>query len=291
MARALLPILLATVVIVLGLAPRTAEAIGRCENTPRTYEPPRLFSEQEQAFAVSATQAWCEERDEMNEDRGEIAFVELRDLNGDVVGILSSARGKDAQRLERLVRAFEPVAAGKLDGVLEARGFAPLAATSRGKTRCEVLTATSPAPKETVNGFPAARVFVDVHGGGKRLARVDAGLAAQQREYELVALGHAMAKRPVIAVWMRRPSCSGPPPGYFGPDDGGSCYPDDEIQILLFDAGKTPALAPCFAAAAPAATAPAAGAPAAKAPAAKAPAAKAPAAKAPAAKAPAAKTP
>jgi hypothetical protein len=282
MARALLPILLATVVIVMGLAPRTAEAIGRCENTPRAYEPPTLFSEQEQAFAVPATQAWCEERDEMNEDRGEIAFVELRDVDGDVVGILSSARGKDARRLEDLVGGFEPVAAGKLDGVLKARGFAPLAATTSGKTRCEVRTDTSPAPKETVNGFPAARVFVDVHGGGKRLARIDAGLAAQQRQYELVALGHAMVKRPVIAVWVRRPSCSGPPPGYFGPDDGGSCYSVDEIQVLRFDAGKLPALAPCFAAAAPAA-------PAAKPPA--APAAKPPAAKPPAAKPPTPKTP
>lgn len=285
MARARLPVLLATCVIVLGLAPRTAEAIGRCENTPRTYEPPRLFSEQEQAFAVSGTQAWCEERDELNEDRGAIAFVELRDLDGDVVGILSSARGKDARRLERLVGPFEPVAAGKLDGVLAARGFAPLAAIARGKARCEVRTTTSPAPKETVNGFPAARVFVDVHGGGTRLARVDAGLTAQQRQHELVALGHAMAKRPLIAVWVRRPSCSGPPPGYFGPDDAGSCYPDDEIQILRFDAGKTPALAPCFAAAAPATTAPT-GAPAAGAPAAKAPAVKPPAAKPPAAKTP-----
>jgi hypothetical protein len=279
MARALLLVSFATVVIVLGRAPRTAEATGLCENTARTYEPPRLFSEPEQAFAVSATQAWCEETAEMNEVRGEIKLVELRDLAGDVIGVLSEARGKDAQRLTQRVGAFEAVAAGKLDGVLAARGFAPLAAITRGPARCEVRAAASPAPKETVNGFPATQVFVDVLGGGKRLARIDAGLAAKQRRGELVALGHAMAKRPVIAVWVRRPSCSGPPPGYFGPDDAGNCYPDDEIQVLLFDATKTPALAPCFAAAPVAPAAPAApGAPAAKPPAAKPSAAPAPAA-------------
>ena len=128
---------------------------------------------------------------------------------------------------------------------------------------------------------------MDVHGGGKRLARIDAGLAAEQRQSELVALGHAVAKRPVIAVWLRLPSCSGPPPGYFGPEDGGDCYPDDEIQLLLLDAAKTPALAPCFSAAVPATPA----APATPTPAAPAPATKTPAAKLPAAKLPAAKTP
>jgi hypothetical protein len=230
------------------LGTRTAEATGRCESTPRTYAPPRLFSEQALAFASFATQAWCEERGPGGEVRGVVAFVELRDLDGGVVGILSSARGRDARRLEQAVGAFEAIAADRLAATLKARGYAPLVvAATRGKTRCEVRTASIRAPKETVNGFPAERVQVDVVGGTGRILRVDADLIAQQRRDKLVLRAHVLTGRAAIAVWLRLPSCAGPPPGYFGPDDLGDCYPDDEIKILRFDAANTPALAACFA--------------------------------------------
>jgi hypothetical protein len=32
------------------------------------------------------------------------------------------------------------------------------------------------------------------------------------------------------------PACGGPPPGYFGPDDGGACYHVDTSRALLVDA-------------------------------------------------------
>ncbi|HWO17306.1 MAG TPA: hypothetical protein VNO30_00965 [Kofleriaceae bacterium] len=52
----------------------------------------------------------------------------------------------------------------------------------------------------------------------------------------------------MIAVWLRQPGCAGPPPGYFGPNDPGTCYPDDKIEVPILDAKKLPALASCFAA-------------------------------------------
>jgi hypothetical protein len=233
-------------IVVAALGARTAEATGLCENTPLQYEPPRLFSEQEQAFAVPATRAWCEVQGQ-REVRGKIAFVELRNIDGRVTGIISSARGPDAGRLEQLIGAFEAVAADKLDAALKARGYAPLAAATRGKTRCEVR-ATSIRTKEWGGGFPVEQAQVDVISGAARLARIEAELIATQRRGDLAARAHALAKRPAIAVWLRLPGCTGPPPGYFGPKDPGICYPDDKIEILILDAKKLPALATCFAA-------------------------------------------
>lgn len=121
-------------VCVLMLATRTAAATGVCENTPRHYDPPRLYSETEDAFAVFASQDWYDEVERggtLDEVRGKVHFVELRDTKGTVLAILSSARGKDAQRVTDLVGAFDPVPPAKLAGTLKTRGYLPL--TSTGK--------------------------------------------------------------------------------------------------------------------------------------------------------------
>jgi hypothetical protein len=47
-------------------------------------------------------------------------------------------------------------------------------------------------------------------------------------------------------VFVRVPQCSGPPPGYFGKDDPGTCYRDDFAFTTALDVPGHPALAPCF---------------------------------------------
>lgn len=243
MARTLVLVLFAMTM----LGSRTAEAIGPCENTPLVYEPPLMFSEKEQAFAIPATQYWCEESTVGNEVRGDLKFVELRDVNDIVIGRLSIAHGQVAKRLEQAVGAFEAVPAGKLAATLKARGYAPLAATGRGKARCAVRTATTAAPKETVNGFPAERGHVEVVSGGKLLVRLDDDLTAEQRHDDFIVRAHFLAQRAAIAVWVQRPSCAGPPPGYWGPDSLGDCYPINNAEVLVLEVAKLPALAACFA--------------------------------------------
>ncbi|HEY3357984.1 MAG TPA: hypothetical protein VGQ83_32345 [Polyangia bacterium] len=171
------------VLLLCVLAPGAARATGRCENTPRRYEPPRLFAATSESFAVGATQAWCEERGDQ-EVRGVLRFTELRDLKGEVVARLASARGRDAARLTKLVGPFDFVAAGKLAKTLTARGFAPLVPSRAGQ-------------------------------GGRCAVRV--------------------------------PQCQGPPPGYFGADDAGDCYPLDQPVVLALDAATRTELGACFA--------------------------------------------
>ena len=236
-------------VCVLMLAARTAAATGVCENTPRHYDPPRLYSETEDAFAVFASQDWCDEvvsGGTIDEVRGKVHFVELRDIRGTVLAILSSARGKDAQRVTDLIGAFDPVSPAKLAGTLKARGYLPLMSTGPKPRRCSVRTAWRPAPKETVNGFPAATLSLEVLAGGKRLTRVELGLAARDRKPAAVVRAQWLPKRSGVAVWAIVPSCAGPPPGYFGADDAGDCYQVDNVALMVIDATATPELAACF---------------------------------------------
>jgi hypothetical protein len=236
---------LAIATLVTAFGPRLAHATGLCENTPRHYDPPRLYAETADAFAIFGSQAWCEDDGNGKEIRGKVAFVELRDLQGAVIGILSSATGDDALRVTNLVGTFESVSGPRLAGTLKQRGYLPLTPTSpRG--RCSVRTAWSPAPKERVNGFPAAKLALDVLAGSKRIARVDLGLGARDRKGAAAARAHWVPKRSGVAVWISVPSCEGPPPGYSGPDDAGECYPVDGSRLVFLDTQATPALAACF---------------------------------------------
>jgi hypothetical protein len=237
------------VVLVVILFARSAAATGVCENLPRHYDPPRLYSEAEDAFAVFASQDWCDEVERggaLDEVRGKVHFVELRDTRGTVLGILSSARGKDAQRVTDLIGVFEPVSPAKLPGVLKARGYLPLTSSGPKPRRCSVRTAWRAAPKETVNGFPAATLSVEVLAGGKRVTRVELGLAARDRKPAAIVRAQWLPKRSAVAVWAIVPSCSGPPPGYFGADDPGSCYEVDSVALTVIEATATPEIVACF---------------------------------------------
>ncbi len=231
------------------LVARTAAATGVCENLARHYDPPRLYSETEDAFAVFASQDWCDEVERggsLEEVRGKVHFVELRDTKGTVLGILSSARGTDAQRVTDLVGAFDPVPPAKIAGTLKARGFLPLTSTGPKPPRCSVRTAWRAAPKDNVNGFPAAKLALEVLAGSKRVTRVELGLAARDRKPAAMVRAQWLPKRKAVAVWAILPSCAGPPPGSFGADDPGACYDVDNVALTLIEATSTPELAACF---------------------------------------------
>src|SRR5262249_14508072 len=155
-----------------------ARATGACEDTEIRYFPPSRFSSATHQFAFEGTSAWCEEKDDssvVEEVRGTISFVEIRDAAGKVVTRLSGARGRDVGRVGGAVGPFEEIAAGKVASTLASRGFVPLAAAVHSPAGdCRVRTRFA-AQKEKQNGFPAGNVVVEVRAGKRTLLARDVG--------------------------------------------------------------------------------------------------------------------
>jgi hypothetical protein len=235
--------------VVLGglwLLPRVAHATGPCEDTPRLYGAVLGFAEADGRFAIKVSRSWCDEGRDQREIRGILEFVEVRDLKNGVPGRLASLTGKDARRLERLEGAFEHVKASRLNALLKERGFKVPARSARCPTgRCTVRTGWGHDP-DGLNGFPAGKVSVEVREGKRVLERLEAGVAARERRAEVQVHAQFAPAARRLAVLVRVPQCSGPPPGYFGKDDAGTCYRDDLAFTTALDLSRYPALAPCF---------------------------------------------
>jgi len=245
-------LLVLAAMLVLG---RVAHATGPCENTGPRYDPPELFDAKTQSFAIPASQPWCDVTVDgevlppgelrtgavIDEIRGAVSFVELRDVNNHVIAILSVARGADAEHLEQAVGVFEAVPSGKLHATLLARGYAPL--VTRAKD-CKLSTAWTDV--EAGRGWRGATLQLDVQRSGKRLLRSPLGKGSIERRGDQFIRAHVLAKQASLAVFAIIPSCAGPPPGYFGPDDDGDCYHVNMPVATLLDAKTSPSLAACF---------------------------------------------
>jgi hypothetical protein len=207
------------IAVVLMLA-RAAGAIGMCEDVAIHYRAPTLFSESDNAFAVPATQDWCETT-ATDEKRGTIELVELRGLDGKIVAVLSTAKGADAAHLTAAVGSF--VAVPDVARALAQRGYAPLVAS----TQCKASLTWSKAPDR--DPWPPIAMGLAISGGSK----LALGIASVARKGDALVRTHLFPKRHAIAVWALLPTCAGPPPGYFGSDDAGSCYPIDTPIVKL----------------------------------------------------------
>lgn len=234
-----LPLVLACALAAAG----TAHATGVCENTETHYDPPELFDESTRSFAIPGSQPWCDEQQDggsLDEQRGTVSFVELRDVADKVLGRLSTASGADARHLKASAGDFDAIAFGKLHATLLARGYQPLVAPAK----CRLATEWTDV--ESAGGWRGATLQLDVTSGGKPIAHTVLGKGSIARRGDQLVRAHVLAKQSAIAVFAIVPSCAGPPPGYFGPSDGGDCYRVDTPVVLLLDAKTTPALAACF---------------------------------------------
>jgi hypothetical protein len=232
-------------IAVVMVTARVAHATGPCENVGPRYDPPELFDDKTRSFAIPVSQPWCDvewQGGAVDENRGAVAFVELRDVDNHVIGVLSAAQGADAEHLQRAVGAFEAVPR-KFHAAIVARGYAPLVPRARD---CKLTTAWTDVDPEKPRGWRGATLQLDVTRGGKRLLRVQLGRGNAERRGDQFIRVHAMAKQSSLAVFAIVPSCAGPPPGYFGPDDGGDCYHVNTPVALLLDARAHPELAACF---------------------------------------------
>jgi hypothetical protein len=237
--------------VAVGFAARTALATGACEDTPIRYDPPSHFAPRERQFAFSGTSHWCEEKDDsavIDEVRGTVRFVEIRDIAGKLVARLSTARGRDAARLREAVRSFDEVAPGRMAATLASRGFEPLAATARSPAGDCRVRARYDRRAPPQNGFPAGVVAVEVVAGKHALVTHDVGVAARELRAGVVARAQFLPAEHAVAVWVRVPQCNGgPPPGYWGEGFPGTCYHEDTIAIVLLTVTEHPELAVCFA--------------------------------------------
>jgi hypothetical protein len=221
-----------------------ADATGLCENVAPRYDPPELFDEATQSFAIPVSEPWCEQvqdGDTYNEKRESMSFVELRDVHNKVLGVLSTATGSDADHLKTAIGAFEAVPFGKLHATLLKRGYKPLGSNAKG---CKLTTAWTNV--DNGGGWRGATLQLDVENRGKRALRIQLGKGSIARRGDQIVRAQFLAKQSAIALFAIIPSCAGPPPGYFGPDDGGDCYHVDTPIVMLLDAKNTPALAACF---------------------------------------------
>lgn len=222
------------VLVLVFLATRSAFATGLCENVGPRYDAPELFDAATQSFAIDVVQPWCEEVTDggaLDEKRGSVAFVELRDIHDQVLGRLATAQGEDAAHLRAAIGDFEAIAYGKLHATLLARGYKPIAAPKACK-----LTAAWADDVESGGGWRGATVQLDVMRAGKRVLRTKLGDGSIARPGDQLVRAHALAAQKALAVFAIVPACAGPPPGYFGPDDGGNCYHVDTPRVLLVDA-------------------------------------------------------
>jgi hypothetical protein len=229
------------------LLARAADATGVCENTTVRYDPPELFNETTLSFAIPASQPWCTESMDggaITETRGSVAFVELRDVHNRVLGILSTAEGVAAEHLKAAgVGAFEAVPAGKLHATLRQRGYAPLVSAPKS---CKLTTAWTDIASDRTGGWRSAVLQLDLSRGPTRLLRSRLGDGSIARRGDQLVRASTVSKQSIIAVFAVVPSCSGPPPGYFSPDDAGDCYHVNTPMVMALDATSTPALAACF---------------------------------------------
>ncbi|NVB77328.1 MAG: hypothetical protein HOV81_02940 [Kofleriaceae bacterium] len=201
---------------------KAAHATGICENTERRYHAPTAYSESEHAFAVPGVQPWCEEVEDggtLDEKRGEVAFVELRKNDGTVIATLTDSTDAHA--------SFDHV--DDLSAELARRGYKPVSAG-----RCTITSSFGRAP--AVDGWPAQKLAIVQKARGKQIKRVSLGAIAKERKADAISVAHIDGAK--LVVWTLVPTCGGPPPGYFGANDGGACYPIDTPVISVLDAKR-----------------------------------------------------
>jgi len=233
------------------LSSGVAQATGICENNPRRYHTEVSYSPQEGRVATVATQAWCEEKEKngvLGEQRGTVQFVEIRDRKGTVLEYLSSASGAQAARLKEYVSDVKLLPQEALLQDLRSRGFVPLPERAVSPSGTCSVRSTWQKSDNRQNDFPAGLVSIEVMAGQARLARIELDdLAAQGRRTEVALRAMFLPSERALLVWLRLPRCAGPPPGYFGKGDPGTCYPKDLMVIKLLSEREQPALSACFA--------------------------------------------
>ncbi len=208
-----------------------AHAIGLCEGLSETFALKAVDAKARRVLLAGRLE-WCEEvekRGSIDERRGWLAVERVQSFEGADLGWTLKTKGAEARRRFEGLGKTAPAPGGS---------WAP----AKGKTEapCSLRIAESGEEPDD-HSFAVSEATLEVLHMGRVIQRVELG---QNEGPSPPELGLAWLPQG-LAVWVGLATCGGPPPGTFGPDDGGECQATLGYELRWFDAAKLPG---CFAA-------------------------------------------
>lgn len=237
------PVIIALFVLFFATAmtaePGIARATGACENLTTSYSVVGI-NRGGQRVLVEASRQWCFDDGETDKD----------DEPDGLTMLVLDKRGRVLRRFDS-----KPPSYGDLSDLTLGANVKPerMAALKPLKLRLKFVEAdtldlprctksiVSKGLKTSPKEFSSARAKVVLTRKGKRvwsksLGRVDVGDSGPLAAAEFFAVPGAPKR---LLVWSSTGECDGPPPGYFGPDDGGECYEAWTHEFAIIRRPKT----------------------------------------------------
>lgn len=225
--------------LTMSMVTGSAHAIGLCEGLETTYTL-EAVDEAAGLLLVRGTTETCSETDSGDEKRATLSFAQLVGLDGKVHRTFGKRRHARALADQLGVAKVEPTKL--LKDLQSKKTMVPARARSGpGASPCTTRVARKRAGKR--DGFPQVDVTVTI-GAGKPLKTVALGAAAKDAGQQVTTL--FLPKRRAVAIWSVTGSCSGPPPGYFGEEDEGTCQAELAMRVRLLSVVKGGPLEACF---------------------------------------------
>ncbi|MCA9665075.1 MAG: hypothetical protein KC503_05785 [Myxococcales bacterium] len=237
-------------VAVLTIIPTVASATDICEDTPITYSA-RAVSASAGLLLVDGLMAWCTKTGSTppGEKRGKLRFAAVRSLGGVTRAWFvdrTTARLRAEFRRRLRARAQRPLAS--LAAYKKRLGFQPLARFRVSPRGCYARV-DKVADKAKAGSFASSTIRLLVFARGERKKP----LLARRLGHADDEAGHSVltafvSKRDGVVAWVDLGRCAGPPPGYFGSEDPGTCYKTHAPRLLRLGTtvGSRLALARCF---------------------------------------------
>lgn len=195
-----------------------AQAIGMCEGQTTTRQITHVALDGH--LLIHVNEEFCDEEESMDVRRYVVAqSIDGRELTRFCVEPAAGVGCTPAATMAAWIKTHQLIA---LEAIPPKRAITdPLPFEQFGGAGC-TTSATRTALKATPGAFAMTRVALKIQHGRRRVRTLKLGeTSAQFGSARLIFLpnGDALLESHLA-------TCGGPPPGYFGPDDEGECYPE-----------------------------------------------------------------
>ena len=220
-----------------------ARATGPCENVSSSSTL-AFVAERTERLIITGSVEWCEENESdgvINEDRGSVDYAKVVRFDGTVEAWFVDRTEKHAVDTlqSHFSEANRPRALKTLPAYVKKVGaVAPDALKSALCTPDVKLRELSTSS----GGFDEQEVTVHIRAGERSLWSAELGTSSVDAGQPEVHVLFLKDTRRVLVSWVVF-ECSGPPPGYFGEDDGGECYVEELREFSVESASR---LGLCF---------------------------------------------
>ncbi len=244
------------VVTVMFLLPSLAHAIGDCEGEGARLQPAG-YSLAGKALVFTGTVEYCAQA-KGGAKKLSVPVKVVMGLGGGVRGryVLPEKGKATAAELSSAETHLGGAPKGPAEWAKEEKALGKLETAglfNETKTKltspngaCTVEIPTT-KPARGSDGFDKTKLTVLVKAGEAKL--LSRGLGWTTPNGPLGAVIFDAETGALTVAWVVTVCNGGPPPGTFGPDDGGDCYEHDKPSVLTFSGAKVKKdLAPCFAA-------------------------------------------